>query len=516
METSLTKTAENPNRHPAGLLKLCFVEVWERFGFATTMALAVLYFASPVTGGGLGWSNADALLWLGYFAALLMTLPMFGGWAADAWLGNKRAILVGGCMMAVGYLAMGCLPYVFEFTGIDAHTLNQIFGDAGLALARPAPDALAWARVSAAIELRVGPQADAVIASVRTAYFVQTTILWLALLMVACGNALLKPNISATVGALYRPGDERRDGGFTLFWTFINAGSLLGYVIGGGVGESLGWNFGYLAAFLGMSSGLIYFLFVQRQLPDLNGSASKLNAAPKRASLTRHERRRTGAIVIMTAFAIVFHTCHGQLNTLIGLFLLQDVDRIVGTFEVPVLWVTAINPLVILILAPVAAMLWTYLGRRGRNPSALVKFVMALVCLAFALAIFAFAAVQAEGPQKAALVWIAIAVVIMSIAEFPLQPIGLSMVTRLAPAHLVGLMMGAWLFGMAVAYAIGGNVGALASIYGLVAAFSGMTIACLAAACGLLLTRGLLDRWMAIEPAEPVVAIPGDVELKVG
>lgn len=512
----MASAVEYRRGQPDGLLKLCFVEMWERFGFVTTMGMAVLYFASSVTEGGLGWSNADALLWIGYYAALLMTLPMLGGWIADNIIGAKKAILIGGCMMAAGYFALGCLPFVLLFTGIDAQTLIAIFSDADLVLARPAPDPLAWARVEAGIEAHVGGDAQTVVARVRGAYTAQTIVLSGAYLLIALGNGLLKPSISAVVGALYNPDDARRDGGFTLFWTFINAGALLGYVIGGGVGEQVGWNYGYFVAFVGMCAGLVYFLIIQRELPARPVRGRDVRGAIVRPRLTSQERRHLSAIFVMICFAIVFQICHGQLNGLLGLFILQDVERTLGAFETPVLWITSINPLAILLLAPAAALLWNFLGRRGRNPSATVKFVMALALLALAFAILFLSSVGAQGGQKTALVWVALAIVVMSIAEFPLQPIGLSMVTRLAPAHLAGAMIGLWLFGAAISNAIGGNVGALASVFGNSAVFLGMTVACLSAAAALWTLRRFLDRRMDVEDTDGAGKILTSPQIQIG
>lgn len=512
----MTSASNNVLRQPAALLKLCFVEMWERLGFVTLMALAALYFASPVATGGLGWSNADALLYVGYFAALLMTLPMLGGWVADNILGIKRAILVGGAMMAAGYLALGILPSVFLTTGLDGPTRAAIFEEAGLAFVRPEPQLAAWEHVSSAVAARVGDErADSIVTSLRLAYTVQSFVFVIAFILVACGNALFKPSVSAAVGALYSPGDLRRDGGFTLFWTFINAGSLLAYVVGGWVGETFGWNFGFLVAFLGMAAGLTYYLYVQRQLPE-PPRTNRSFARVSRRELTLQERGRMRAIVIMISFAVVFHVCHGQIYGLIGLFVLQDVDRNIAGLEIPALWVTSLNPLVILALAPPTALLWDYLGRRGSNPSFASKFVMALVLLAIGQLVMLLAALDAQGPQRAALGWVVLAVIAMSVAEFPLQPIGLAMVTRLSPVNLVGLMIGAWLFGMAIAGAIGGNVGALASTYGLPPVFAGMAAACVAAAGGLMVLRRFLDRWMALSDTSAPQEIPATPQVRVG
>jgi POT family proton-dependent oligopeptide transporter len=144
-------------------------------------------------------------------------------------------------------------------------------------------------------------------------------------------------------------------------------------------------------------------------------------------------------------------------------------------------------------------MLWNYLGRRGRNPSYAVKFVLANLLLALSFFVLIGSSLQSADNGQAPLALVSFAIIVMSIAEFPLQPIGLSMVTRLAPAQLIGAMVGLWLFGGAIANAIGGNVGALASTYGLPTVFAGMAIACVLTGLVLWLIRRMLSNWMALE-----------------
>jgi len=494
---------------PKALFKLCTVEVWERFGFVTTVALTALFFASPVTEGGLGWNNADTLLWLGYYAALLFMLPVIGGTVSDRLTGHHNAIQIGGMMMAAGYFGLGCTPYVINLSGLDSSVLKQIFEGSGLAVAHPTPDPAAWDQAMDAVRTEFETNADGQIQRVKLIYFVQTALLGLSFLLVALGNALFKPSVSASVGALYEPGDSRRDGGFTLFWTFINLGSFLAYIVGGGIAERYGWNLGYFVACAGMTAALVYFWIIKSALPISRSGRHNKNAFDAPSKLTRREQLRLVSALILTAFAVVFMATHAQLLGLISLFVQQDVDKTIGGFDVPTLWVTSVNPVVILLFAPIAAIWWDRLGQTGRNPSFVSKFVLALVILAAGEFVLVLAAQQA-GAGLTAFFLVVIAIVALSLAEIPLQPIGLSMMSVLSPPRFVAMMIGIWLLSMAIANIIAGNVGALASVYGLQPVFFWSGVACAVTAVVLFSLRGRLLGWMALEEqsetADPLLA----------
>jgi POT family proton-dependent oligopeptide transporter len=500
----LIRTAiQNWRMQPRELFGLCMVEIWERFGFVTTMGLMVLFLASPVAEHGLGWANADALQLLAWFAAALFTSPMLGGWLADNVLGQRRAIFLGGVLMAAGYLGLGFSPYLLSLAEGDAGVLREIVAASGLALAQVPPDPVAWNIVASRLAAADAPVAGG-IEAFAVLYNAQAALIVGSLALVVSGNALFKPSVSTLVGQLYPAGDPRRDGGFTLFWTCINAGAFLAYIVGGAVSEGLGWNYGFLAASVGMLGGLAVFASIQRRLPRWVKPAKPAAGAPVE-KLTPEDGKRIGAILVMTAFAVIFNANHGQILGLVGLFLLQDVDRTIGAAEVPTLWVTALNPLLILLTAPLASVVWDALGRRGRNPSFPMKFAIALLVLALGQAILTLAAIDAIGPEKAALAWVVLAMVALSLAEIPLQPIGLSMVTLLTPPRLVSMMIGVWLLNYALGGWIGGMAGALASTYGPAQIFAIGAGSCLVAAALLIMLRGRLNTWMKI-PAGPAAS----------
>ena len=486
---------QNWREQPRELFGLCMVEIWERFGFVTTAGLMVLFLASPVAEQGLGWSNADALQLLAWFTAALFTSPLLGGWLADNLLGQKRAIVVGGVLMALGYLGLGLSPHVLDLAGRDA-ALRDILTTSGLPLAQMSPDPTAWNSVASRIAATDGPGGEAV-TGFQLFYRLQAVLIVVSMWLIVAGNALFKPSVSTMVGRLYPAEDPRRDGGFTLFWTCINAGAFLAFVVGGAVSEGLGWNYGFLAASLGMVGGLVVFGAIQRRLPGWVRPVKRpAGVAPEK--LTAADGKRIAAILLMTGFAVIFNANHGQIFGLVGLFLLQDVDRAVGGLEVPTLWVTSLNPFLILLTAPLASVVWDALGRRGRNPSFPMKFAIALLLLAVGQAILMVGALDAIGPDKAALGWVVLALVALSLAEIPLQPIGLSMVTLLTPARLVSTMIGVWLLNYALGGWIGHSVGALASTYGREQIFALGAGSCLVAAALLLLLRKRLNTWMKV------------------
>jgi len=488
---------------PKSLFKLCTVEVWERFGFVTTVALTALFFASPVSEGGLGWSNSDTLVWLGYYTALLFMLPVCGGVFADRLLGHHNAIRIGGVLMAAGYFGLGCTPYILNLTGLDASVLKRIFEEAGLAIAHPSPNPAVWDKAIQAVSAEFpvkGPSHDE---KVRLIYIAQTVFMGLSFMLVAIGNALFKPSISAAVGALYSPGDTRRDAGFTLFWTFINLGSFLAYTVGGGIAEHFGWNLGYFVAFAGMIAGLTYFSIIKSELADSQSGRHKKTPSDPSAKLTKQEWLRLAAALILTAFAVVFMATHAQLLGLISLFVQQEIDRTIAGFDVPTLWVTSANPIVILLFAPLVAILWDRLAQTGRNPSFVSKFVIALVILAAGEFVLVLA-VQHIGAGSTAFWFVIVAIIAISLAEIPLQPIGLSMMSVLSPKRFVALMIGIWLLSMAIASVIAGNVGALASAHGLKAIFLWSGISCTIAAVILFSLRELLLHWMDMKESEAI------------
>ncbi|WP_299009463.1 peptide MFS transporter [uncultured Shewanella sp.] len=414
--------------HPKGLFLLFTTELWERFSYYAMRAILVLYLVDKVQdeGGGLGWSSADALSLYGTFTGLVYLTPLIGGWLADNILGQRKAIYLGGALMAIG-----------QFILAAPHQ---------------------W---SAGIE---------------------TTIFYVGLFTLIIGNGLFKPNISTMVGDLYEEGDHRRDGAFTIFYMGINLGAALsGFLVAWAYtqfghtliidGESVfihNWQAGFFLAGIGMIVSLIIqFLFAQKLLGDIgtvpSAKLEKQKAIDKgdtrKEPLTKVERDRIKVIMVMGLFTIVFWAGFEQAGGLMNLFTNEFTNRFVGSFEVPTTWFQSLNAIFIVVFAPVIASIWVRLGKN--EPNSPIKFALGLVLLGigFLFMIGAVLEMGGDANAKSSMWWLVGAYFFHTMGELCLSPIGLSMVTKLAPLRIASLMMGAWFLFVAAANKIGGIVG---------------------------------------------------------
>ncbi|MCG9683495.1 peptide MFS transporter [Vibrio sp. Isolate23] len=432
--------------HPRGLFLLFGTELWERFSYYAMRAILVLYLTDATLDGGLGWSTKDALDLYGIYTGLVYITPLIGGWLADNYLGQRRSILIGGALMAVG-----------QFT-----------------LAMPA-DMLGLGTVP-------------------------TFYLGLALLI--AGNGLFKPNISTMVGYLYQEGDNRRDGAFTIFYMGINIGALLAGVVAGSVTNEFGWKSGFVVAGIGMLISLIMQMsLAQSWLGDIGREpAAKRDLALKKSSkkepLTKEEFDRIKVILVMSLFTIVFWAGFEQAGGLMNIYTQQYTDRMIGGFEVPAAWFQSLNPFFIITLAPLLAVLWIKLGKR--EPNSPVKFALAMFFLALGFLCMVGAVIEQGGDTtvKTSMLWLVGAFFFHTLGELCLSPIGLSLVTKLAPLRLASLMMGAWFGCNAIANYVAGYVGSHVGELGAFAIFSGIAVTAIISGVILLLFSNTLVRWM--------------------
>ncbi|MGF1870079.1 peptide MFS transporter [Photobacterium indicum] len=432
--------------HPKGLFLLFGTELWERFSYYAMRAILVLYLTDKTINGGLGWSTQDALNLYGIYTGLVYITPLIGGWIADNFLGQRRSIIIGGVLMALG-----------QFTLALPHSMID-------------PNAV-------------------------TAFY-----LGLALLIV--GNGLFKPNISTMVGDLYQDGDHRRDGAFTIFYMGINLGSLLAGIIAGTASMNYGWKAGFLTAGIGMVISLVtQLIFAERILGNIGKipaakRAAEMNKSGKKEPLTTQERDRLKVIMIMGLFVVIFWAGFEQAGGLMNIFSQQYTDRMIGSFEVPAAWFQSLNPFFVITLAPIIAALWVKMG--PKEPNSPVKFAMGLFFLAIGF-VFMMGAVMQQGGDitvKTSMLWLVGAYFFHTLGELCLSPIGLSMVTKLAPLRLASLMMGTWFGFNAVANYVAGIIGSLMGESGPMAIFSGIAIAATIAGVLLLLCSNQLVRWM--------------------
>ncbi len=439
--------------HPRGLFLLFSTELWERFSYYAMRAILVLYLTDSTINGGFGWSEEKALSLYGTYTGLVYITPLIGGYLADNYLGQRRSILIGGACMAIG-----------QFT-----------------LAMPAG------------AIGIEPMHS----------------FYLGLALLIAGNGLFKPNISTMVGDLYQEGDNRRDGAFTIFYMGINLGALLAGVVAGSVTTSYGWKAGFLAAGIGMLISLVMQMtMAQSWLGDIGKIPAAKRDLDKKQSetkqpLTREEADRIKVILVMSLFTIVFWAGFEQAGGLMNIYTQQYTDRMIGSFEIPAAWFQSLNPFFIITLAPLLAVLWVKMGKR--EPNSPVKFALAMFFLALGFLCMVGAVLQQSGDTtvKTSMLWLVGAFFFHTLGELCLSPIGLSLVTKLAPLRLASLMMGAWFGCNAIANYVAGYVGSHVGELGAMAIFSGIAVTATISGVILLLFANKLVLWM--HGAESVV-----------
>jgi POT family proton-dependent oligopeptide transporter len=335
-----------------------------------------------------------------------------GGLIADRWLGARLSVLFGGIVIICGHISM-----VF-------HSMGSFY--AGLAL-------------------------------------------------IAIGTGLLKPNISTMVGSLYKEGDPRRDSGFSIFYMGINIGAILaplcvGYLAQGksfktfltwmGFDPATSWHWGFGAAAVGMTVGLIVYLYNRRRIEHVGNRRQRpvVNEPQAAANqpLTSTDWKRLGAIVILFVFTILFWAAYEQKGASLNLFAKELMRAEVFGIGFPSSFMQSLTPLFVIILTPFFAMLWIRLGKR--QPSSPVKFTLGLMFIGFAYCLLTPGAWM-TGTGRISPLWLAGLYFVEVIGEMCLSPVGLSTVTKLAPVKLVGIMMGLWFLATAVGNKLAGELG---------------------------------------------------------
>ena len=393
--------------HPRGLSTLFFTEMWERFSYYGMRAFLIFYMVAPVTAGGLGFSDADAASIYGTYTASAWGLAIFGGIVADKFLGQYRSVLIGGIIIALGHVTLAFPPVPFFY--------------AGLAL-------------------------------------------------VATGTGLLKPNVSTLVGSLYPQGDLRRDNGFSIFYMGINVGALLGPLVAGYLAQRVSWHVGFASAGVGMALGLIQLAFGRHYLKtavERLGAATALAGSPagdepgiaRRTAgplISRAEWKRIAAIAVFFSFGILFFAGYEQAGSTLNLFADRYTRLSVWGFSFPSSWFQSVPAVMVILLAPIFAALWVRLG--DREPSSPAKFALGLLFagLGFLLLVPAGFLVAAGGGARVSPWWLISSYFVQELGEMCLSPVGLSVVTKLAPVRIAGLMMGVWFLSNALGNKLAG------------------------------------------------------------
>jgi len=379
---------------------LFMVEMWERFNYYGMRALLVLFMISSV----IGFDKSTAFRVYGWFTALVYLTPVFGGWLADQYIGKRHSITIGAILMMLGQFTLASYGFI------------------------PAQ-----------------------------------TALFAGLSLIVIGNGFFKPNISSIVGELYEPNDPRRDAGFTIFYMGINVGAFFAPFITGFVGEQsrmsapawVEWRWGFLAAGIGMLAGLVWYLASQRKFLGTTGlhpvpRTVAASGLPKPAEpLSKEDWDKLKAIFTFTFIAIFFFAFFEQAGSSLSTFADESVDRLItlpfaGRFEIPASWFQSVNPIAIVLLAPLFARMWTRLGAKDREPSVPVKFSWGVILPGLGFLVLAAGSLfLVSGPIN--MFWLIALYILHTTGELCLSPVGLSMVTKLAPAKLMSIMMGVWL-----------------------------------------------------------------------
>jgi POT family proton-dependent oligopeptide transporter len=297
------------------------------------------------------------------------------------------------------------------------------------------------------------------------------------------GNGAFKPNISTQVGALYAPGDRRRDRAFSIFYVGINLGAFLAPLVCGTLGEELGWHYGFAAAGVGMTTGLVIYLAATPTLPK--DSFAKRETGP----MSREAWLSIGAIMALMLPVSLFWATYEQQGNTIALWADQHTDRhldlLLFAGEIPVTWFQAFNPFMIFAFTPFIVALWRRQG--AREPSTVAKMAIGCFLNAAAYLVMVAAAWYAGGAQ-ASWLWLFAYFVVITVGELYVSPVGLSLVTKVAPLHLLSMMMGVWLSTNFIAGFLAGYLGSFWStmaktdfflMLAVISAISGVVIALL-------------------------------------
>ena len=453
---TITSSPQSDTRffgHPVGLATLFFTEMWERYSYYGTRGLLMLFMTNQVVKGGLGFSDERAGAIYGFYVAMVYLLTVPGGWIADRILGQRRAVLLGGMLISGGNFCLASPSVAVFYAG-------------------------------------------------------------LGLLMV--GTGLLKANVSTLVGGLYAPGDKRRDAGFSIFYMGINLGAFISPLICGWVAQRYGWRWGFATSGIGMVAGLIQYVLSGKQLgstglhPASTGDPGRDRSQRRSASVavlgglavilllvvlgaygvipftadlisnllgwvliavpilvfswmifgkgwTTEERKRAAAVFVLFIAAAIFWASFEQAGTSLNLFGERNTNRVVLGYEFPAVWFQSVQPILVIILAPVFAWMWLALGRR--EPSSPTKFTLGLMFAGLAFAIM----VPAAHSMGVSSWWLVGCYLLQTLGELCLSPVGLSAMTKLAPQRAVGLIMGIWFLATSVGNWIAGRAGGLFS-----------------------------------------------------
>jgi len=456
--------------HPRGLSTLFFTEMWERFSYYGMRALLILFMTAPVAAGGLGFDTGVAGAIYGLYTSMVYMTSLPGGWIADRLIGQRRAVLYGGIIIACGHFSMA---------------------------------------------------------------FQSLTTFYIGLTLIVVGTGLLKGNVGVIVGFLYGPHDQRRDAGFSIFYMGINLGAFIAPLVCGYLGQRVNWHVGFAAAGVGMTLGIVQYVLGGKSLGDAGLYPAPAESAAAAAKLRRRvtawgiatilvvaalavgiytgivpisarqisdgagyflllvmlgffgwlfyggdwtpaERKRLFAIGVLFLASMIFWSEFEQAGSTLNLFGDRATRTEILGWQFPSSYYQSLQPLFIIAFAPAFAWLWLRLG--SREPSSPAKFGIGLLFVGAGFAVVAVAADLSAAGVKVSPWWLVVTYLLHTFGELSLSPVGMSAVTKLAPMRVTGLMMGLWYLGISVGNFIGGRLAALygsmalTTLFGLIAA----------------------------------------------
>jgi POT family proton-dependent oligopeptide transporter len=476
--------------HPRGLSTLFFTEMWERFSYYGMRALLILFMTAAPATGGLGFDTGSAGAVYGLYTSMVYLASLPGGWIADRLIGQRRAVLYGGILIASGHFSMA-VPSLTTF--------------------------------------------------------------YVGLLLIVIGTGLLKGNISVLVGQLYRADDQRRDAGFSIYYMGINLGAFVAPLVCGFLGQRINWHLGFAAAGIGMVLGLVQYVLSGHYLAEAGLHPAPPKSPAEGATLWRKaklwgglgggtlvalvvllytgilpltptqiadaagymllvtvvvffgwlffagdwtpvERKRLFAIGVFFLAAALFWSEFEQAGSTLNLFADRSTQNSIFGWSFPSSWFQSANALFIIMFAPVFAWLWLGLGRR--EPATPVKFSLGLIGVGLGFAILVPAARSAESGQLVSPMWLIATYLLHTWGELCLSPVGLSSMTKLAPARAAGLMMGVWFLGSSVGNFIGGRLASFYETFPLPSLFT--VVATFGIVCGavMLIFSRTIKGWM--------------------
>ena len=438
--------------HPIGLRTLFLTEMWERMSYYGMRALLVLYMTGAVTGfnPGLGWSQIESQAIYGIYSGMVYFMVVPGGWIADNILGHQKAVLIGALIIALGHFTL-------------AIPIEQTF--------------------------------------------------FLGLIFVVLGTGLLKGNISTIVGQLYEGQDDKRDSGYTIFYMSINIGSTLGFLICSYLGEKIGWHWGFGAAGIGMTFGVIQYIKHRHLLGDAGMHPNEMSD-DKRKKLTNYlkvslvgmfmvigagllgfftidprffaeqfayfltiiaglyfvylflfaglnavERKNLILLFLLFIGAAAFWSGFDQSAGSLNIFARDYTDLSIAGYEIPVGWLQFANPIIVVLFAPIFAGIWAQLARKNLDPSLPIKFAIGLLFMALSFLIMIVAVNIALESSPVGMQWLLLTYLFQTWGELALSPIGLSAFSRYGPKRYMGQMFGLWFLASAIGGVLAGLLG---------------------------------------------------------